>query len=451
MKKKIMFFLGLFLIPFMVSADSVSITCDNDVVKNTTLTCTLRGESSKLVTAVSAKVRTGTNISFSSFERNSVWQGDGEEGKIDLYTADDISGNFVIGNINFNVASVADGNNTSITIDSVYFYDENGKETTIKTINKNIRIAATENRLESLSLSNGSLSPSFNSNTTTYSTTIDTSSVVVSAKAKSDYSVISGNIGKVNLKPGSNTIKVSVTSESGSTKTYTININTPQSNTGNDGEDNNKSNNANLKSITLSNGGISFDKNKTNYDISVNSDVNNIEVNAITEDSKAKVTVSGNKNLKVGNNKIEIKVIAEDGSSKLYIINVLKKDKDYVLSSNNYISNITIKNYDIKFNKDTSDYVLKIKDEKELDITVELEDSKSSYVIDGNKDLDDGSVIKIKVNAEDNSERIYNINIERKDNNVTIIFIVIIIILVLVNVVRIIFKYKRGKDNEGNN
>lgn len=451
MKKKIMLFLGLFFMPFMVSADSVSIICDNDVVKNTTLTCTLRGESSKLVTAVSAKVRSGANISFSSFERNNVWQGDGNEGKIDLYTAEDISGNFVIGNINFNVASVADGNNTSITIDSVYFYDENGKETTIKTINKNIRIAATENRLESLSLSNGSLKPSFNSNTTTYSATINTSSVVVNAKAKSDYSVISGNIGKVNLKPGSNTIKISVTSESGSTKTYTININTPQSNTGNDAENNNKSNNTNLKSITLSKGSISFNKDRTNYDISVNSDINNIEVNAITEDSKAKVTVSGNKNLKVGNNKIEIKVIAEDGSSKLYIINVLKKDKDYVLSSNNYISNITIKNYDIKFNKDTSDYVLKIKDEKELDITVELEDSKSSYVIDGNKDLDDGSIIKIKVNAEDNSERVYNINIEKKDINITIIFIVIIIILVLVNVVRIIFKYKRGKANEGNN
>lgn len=82
-----------------------------------------------------------------------------------------------------------------------------------------------DNSLSSLSLSSGTLSPSFKKNTTKYTATVgyDVSKVVVTAKVKEPAVVesVTGN-GTVNLKVGENTIKVVVRAENGVTKTYTI-------------------------------------------------------------------------------------------------------------------------------------------------------------------------------------------------------------------------------------
>lgn len=458
MKKKIILFVVLFLIPLVVNASSISLSCDSTVVKGTSLKCTLKGKSNNLVTAVSAKIKTGSNISFSSFKPSSVWQGDGEKGAIDLYTASDIDGTFVIGTVNFNVTPIEEGGNTTITIDSIYFYDENGVESSVNSVTKKIRIASSNNDLSSLSLSSGTLIPKFSSNVTSYSTTIDANSVKISVSAKNNYSTVSGDVGKVNLKYGNNTFKVVVTSESGKTKTYTINIVRPNSGTdekedNKNGQSNNavtKSSNTNLKSIILSNGSINFDKKVTNYNINVANDIVKIDVIATPEDKKSKVEISGNDNLVVGNNEIKIKVIAEDNSSKTYVINVERKETTTILSSNNYISNIIIKGHNINFNKDTLNYVLKIKSEKKLDIEVLLEDSTANYNIKGNAELEDGSVIEIVVTAEDGSIRIYNVNIESNDKNIKAVFIIMIIILLVINLVRLFLKYRREKKEAAN-
>ena len=222
MKNRIVLFIVLLITPFCVKANSILVTCDTDIVKGTSLKCSINGVSEGIVSAVSAKVRTGSNIKFNSFIPNSSWQGDGEEGKIDLYTASDMTGNFVIGTLNFDVTSIYEGGNSTITIDSIFFYDENGKESSVTPITNTIRIASANNDLSSLSLSTGNLSPIFNSNITSYSAIIDASAVTINAQASSNYASISG-IGKVNLNYGSNTFRVVVTSESGTTKTYNIN------------------------------------------------------------------------------------------------------------------------------------------------------------------------------------------------------------------------------------
>jgi len=82
---------------------------------------------------------------------------------------------------------------------------------------------STNNYLSSLGVSEGSISPAFDKNTTEYSITVPytTSNLTVSAAAEDAKSEVS--IGSGSLSAGANRISITVTAESGATKTYYIN------------------------------------------------------------------------------------------------------------------------------------------------------------------------------------------------------------------------------------
>lgn len=81
------------------------------------------------------------------------------------------------------------------------------------------------NYLNSLSVSGTSISPKFDKFTTSYTATVNAeiSSVTVNANPLGKSAKVSGN-GKVSLKTGENTIKVTCTAASGVKRTYTIKI-----------------------------------------------------------------------------------------------------------------------------------------------------------------------------------------------------------------------------------
>lgn len=83
--------------------------------------------------------------------------------------------------------------------------------------------ASTDNTLSALSVSPGSLSPAFESGTTSYTVSVgaDVKELVVSASANDAKAKVSVS-GNKNLKAGENTVKVTVTAESGAKKTYKI-------------------------------------------------------------------------------------------------------------------------------------------------------------------------------------------------------------------------------------
>ena len=86
---------------------------------------------------------------------------------------------------------------------------------------------------------------------------------------------------------------------------------------------------ANLDILRLSHEGISpqFDTNVTEYYITVDKSVDTLDVEAIPENPKAKVEVSGSGKMILGKNAITIKVTSEDGTqSKTYTIYVTKTD-----------------------------------------------------------------------------------------------------------------------------
>ncbi len=88
----------------------------------------------------------------------------------------------------------------------------------------------------------------------------------------------------------------------------------------------NKSSNAFLKKLNISSYNLNpqFNKNTTSYSITVNNNVESLGVTAYPEDSKSKVSISGNKNWKVGVNNVTITVIAENGNKKTYTIAVTR-------------------------------------------------------------------------------------------------------------------------------
>ena len=290
------------------------------------------------------------------------------------------------------------------------------------------RAKSSDNTLSDLKV-DGATVPNFSSNNTSY-TLKDNSgnSINISATPRDGKASVSGT-GNKTLNYGRNSFDITVTAENGSRKTYNIVVNKPDP----------RSTNNNLKSLTVDKGTISFNKNTTSYLVKVEHSVNDITVSATVEDGKASVSGTGKKTLKDYENEFSIVVKAENGATKTYIVKVVRKDAsgNYgVLSKDNTVKSITVKGYDIKFNKDTKKYNVLVENTNEVEITVVPNDSKAMIAIQNNKDLKAGlNKVVVQVTAENGDVNEYFFNVykigeetkqeetivapEKKDNNPT--------------------------------
>ena len=265
------------------------------------------------------------------------------------------------------------------------------------------------NTLSSLEIENYKILPDFNKNTVNYTLTVkkDVTSVKINATLDSDKSSFNKGYGPrtVNLNYGVNTILIKVTSESKSTKTYTIKVTR---------EDDRSSNNY-LKSLNVSSGDFEFNKKTQNYSFTVQNEVTSIKVFAVAEDEKSKVSGAQTYNLKEGLNKINIVVTAENKQTRTYTLQVTRIVKNINKEVNNKLKSLEISNYQINFDPETTIYNLTIENESSLDIIPNVQDSTSSVVVNGNENLKDGSVIKLIVTAVDGSTKEYIINISKNE------------------------------------
>lgn len=113
------------------------------------------------------------------------------------------------------------------------------------------------------------------------------------------------------------------------------------------------SNNNSLSSIKVNDDGKFFDENKTSFDLTNESETVNIVVT--TKDNKAKVKGDGQQKLNYGKNTFKIEVTAEDGSKKVYTLNITRPDSR---SKENYLLDFGFLNHDIKFDKNKTEYEL---------------------------------------------------------------------------------------------
>lgn len=87
-----------------------------------------------------------------------------------------------------------------------------------------------------------------------------------------------------------------------------------------------KSNNSYLNSLEVYNYNIPFNKETKDYEITVDKNVNKIDVRASVEDYKATYKIIGNDDLKSNDYKVKVQVTAEDGSESTYTIKVNLKE-----------------------------------------------------------------------------------------------------------------------------
>lgn len=302
------------------------------------------------------------------------------------------------------------------------------------------------NNLSSLSIEGVTLNFKFSQ--TTYKLNIDKDYIVIKATSEDPKATVSGDIGKQTLTKGqTKNFKINVKSEKGNVKTYTISVTRPD----------NRSDNNYLSSLTVSSGTLAFDKNIFEYKFSVPYNVETIDINAVAEDSKAKVTINKPDKLVVGENLITVTCKAENGSLRNYKITITKVADNTELSTDNYLTDIKITNYDIPFNKDVMSYDLKINNESTLDIQAVRSSSKANVQIIGNENLKNGSVITIRVTSESGSARDYKITIimdevssEEKDYMMYVYIGGGVLLLILIIII-ILSKKKKKNNNVDNN
>lgn len=307
------------------------------------------------------------------------------------------------------------------------------------------------NTLNNITLSNGTLSPKFNSNTNVYNVEVENNVDVLTVGAtltdnKSSF-VNSYGPRNVHLNEGENNVYLKVKSEAGSVRVYRLIITrkkannvepepTPTPTPDPTPEPTPEVSKALLSSLKLSEGKIDFESNVFDYNVTVGYDVTNVVATVELENDTDTVDIKGGESLEVGANELTITVTSSDGSvSNVYTIYIIKKEADADISGNSLLKSLVINGHAINFDPNVNEYNITIK-KNETDVGIECvpDDSNASVTIEGNANLTTGSQIKIRVTAENGNYTDYLINVtgyQKKSNIIGTIFIVLLVILAI--------------------
>lgn len=307
------------------------------------------------------------------------------------------------------------------------------------------------NTLSNITLSNGTLSPKFNSNTNVYNVEVenDVDVLTVGATLTDNKSSFVNSYGprNVHLNEGENNIYLKVKSEAGSVRVYRLIITRKKANnvepepTPTPTPDPTPAptpevSKALLSSLKLSEGKIDFESNVFDYNVTVGYDVTNVVATVELENDTDTVDIKGGESLEVGANELTITVTSSDGSvSNVYTIYIIKKEADADISGNSLLKSLVINGHAINFDPNVNEYNITIK-KNETDVGIECvpDDSNASVTIEGNANLTTGSQIKIRVTAENGNYTDYLINVtgyQKKSNIIGTIFIVLLVILAI--------------------
>ena len=385
---------------------TLHLDCPSSTSAGKNISCKLYVKQTGGVSAVNGKFDLGST-KFMSFDKKGTY--DVSMADKECFTFGKVDGfpdSITLGNLTVTIPSTAKpGDTFTIKVTNISATDLEYNDLSQADIVRTIKIKSNINTLSSLSITGSDIE--FEENNLSYSATIDSDSVTIKATPKDSNASVSGT-GKKTLKYGKNTLNVVVTAEDGSKKTYVLNITRPD----------NRNNNNYLKSLTISNAELKFNKDVTLYDINVDKNISTIKISAEVEDEKATfVKKYGPRSvkLKYGKNEILIKVSAENEKVRTYTINVNRKDGR---SNDNTLSSLSITPGNIIFNKNTTSYYINVDSTvEEIGINAETSDSKAKIKIEKPDSLLTGkNEYKVIVTAEDGTSRTYQLFVTKGES-----------------------------------
>ena len=181
-----------------------------------------------------------------------------------------------------------------------------------------------------------------------------------------------------------------------------------------------ESDDTSLKSLKVNDDFIEVSENMTYETIE-----DKVNIIVIPNDNRATINCEETINLVVGDNIVNIVVIAENGDELEYKLNIIRNEVVDELSDN---TNIVIKVDDEEINFDSyiSDVINITNGVDSLNITYELEDENSNVEIIGNKDLKVGeNEITVKVTAENGDVQEYKIIVDKNSKTEDVIYTII--------------------------
>ena len=208
--------------------------------------------------------------------------------------------------------------------------------------------------------------------------------------------------GNENLKKGVNKVVINVTSENGEkTSSYIIYVTKT---------DNLEKSNTNLENLAVEYFDLfpEFQSNITEYRVEIDNNVENINILAIPENINAKINITGNGKLDIGDNNINVNVKAEDG--------------------------ISYKNYKIVVHRRNTDEQLEFEKQEKINI------ERLSTILEGSESNENNTSMEENIYEEEAEEE----DLEIEENRIRILCIVIIIIIVTIIII-IYLKKKRSK------
>ncbi len=183
------------------------------------------------------------------------------------------------------------------------------------------------------------------------------------------------------------------------------------------------SDSASLSVLRLNHEGISpeFQKDQKEYYFVTDTKIDNLEVTAIPENPNATVNITGNQNLKIGKNLIEIHVISQDKTKEeTYKINVTKTTNVEIANAN--LETLAVRETVLtpEFNYNITDYKVEIPNKiAKIEILAIPQSQKAKVMIAGNNEMKVGNnYIQINVIAEDGiTNKKYELNVYRRNEN----------------------------------
>ena len=195
-----------------------------------------------------------------------------------------------------------------------------------------------------------------------------------------------------------------------------------------------------------------FNKNKTDYEVYVPYTVEKVNIVATSEDNKASVSGTGEKQLTVGDNKISVVVTAENESKKTYTVNVIRKNaNDDTTLSKVLVTDSSKKKVSLAYDEKTKTYTGNVSSEITF-VSFDIKCSGEDCFVDelGPESIQEGrNEFKFTVVSQNGDKEEYKIiinkEIAKKDNSILYLSIGLGICALLCVVLLILYLKSRNK------